>query len=247
MQDCGPNCNSTNDAVNQGTYFGCDGTGCYDGALGNCGSDQICMFTVATSAQVSNPIASFASYNNGVSISLPSVASSGSSAVTGTLTLGISSPTPSPPLAVYLMDPTGATDNNYLDFDTTFNGTTYGYQSTNSTTAFLDSGSNAFYFPSALTVCSDDPYFYCPSGTSSLSATIAGYDGSNSTSVSFSVANGDTLLNSSNSAFNNLGGPMSGSFDWGLPFFYNRTIYVGINGTSSYLNGSTVNGPFWAF
>jgi hypothetical protein len=202
---------------------------------------------MATSAQVSNPVAAFAAgFNNGVSLQLPNVGANGASGIVGTLTLGIPATTTN---AVYPMDPSGQTDAQYLDFDTTFNGTVYGYQSTHqSSTAFLDSGSNALYFPSNLTVCaSPNDSFYCPTTTQNLNATVAGYQGTSSTAVSFSVGNTISLLNTNNSAFSNLGGTSSAQFDWGLPFFFNRTVYVGIAGTSATINASSVNGPYWAF
>jgi hypothetical protein len=69
-----------------------------------------------------------------------------------------------------------------------------------------------------------------------------------------SVESADSLLNSTDAALNDLGGDScvapSGTacnattdyIDLGMPFFYGRTIFVGIAGESStYPNG------FWAF
>jgi hypothetical protein len=64
--------------------------------------------------------------------------------------------------------------------------------------------------------------------------------GSVSGVVSFTVSNADNLLNSNDAAFDDLGGTYDGGsaydgFDWGLPFFFGRTVYIGIDGTSSSL------------
>jgi hypothetical protein len=40
--------------------------------------------------------------------------------------------------------------------------------------------------------------------------------------VSFNVANAERLFDTGNAAFNDLAGPDSGDFDWGLPFFFGR-------------------------
>jgi hypothetical protein len=42
-----------------------------------------------------------------------------------------------------------------------------------------------------------------------------------------------------------LAGPFgdSSSFDWGLPFFYGRRVYIGLEGQSSSLGA----GPYYAF
>jgi hypothetical protein len=46
------------------------------------------------------------------------------------------------------------------------------------------------------------------------------------------------------SAFGNAAGPLPGnSFDWGLPFFYGRTVFTAINGTTT----PAGPGPFWAY
>lgn len=251
-QDCGDSssnpCASTNDQVNPGTYFGCNSTGCYDASHGSCGSDGVCVFTVPLTQQVVNPIASFsAGYNNGGSLTLPSISANGASAVSGTFTIGIPNTTTAG--NVYLADPSGMTDGSGSDFRTVYSSTTYGYPSTTSL-AFIDSGSNTIAFPSSMTECSDDPGFYCPSSTQNLSASIQGYQGTPSTSVNFSIVNVDSL-SGAYSAFNDIGtqGTIDSFtvFDWGLPFFFNRTVYVGLYNTQATINSSSETGPYWAF
>jgi len=85
-----------------------------------------------------------------------------------------------------------------------------------------------------------DP-FYCPPNALHLSATISGTSGGQAV-VPFQVANTQLLVDTQNSAYNNLGGDFS-TFDWGLPFFLGRTVFVGIEGQSSSLG----TGPFFAF
>jgi hypothetical protein len=71
--------------------------------------------------------------------------------------------------------------------------------------------------------------------------------GSQSSTIDFSIANATTLFNTDNSAFNNLGGPegSSGSdtFDVGLPFFFGVNVYTAIEGMTA---GGAV-GPYFAF
>jgi hypothetical protein len=253
-QDCGSDCaTSRNDQVNPGLYFGCDSTGCYNADNGNCSSDGACVYEVPLSNQVINPVANFASgANNGVSLSLPPITSPyGASAITtGTLHLGIGTLSS---VTVLGADPNGLVDGNIADFTTIFQGTTYGGATSNPSNqndpslAFIDSGSNAYFIPSTQPQCSDNPGFLCPSSTQSLSATMEGYTGSPSTNVSFSMANADALFNSGNSAYNNVCAASQGIFDWGLPFFFGKTVYVGLSGTTATINGSTSTGPYWAF
>ena len=69
-----------------------------------------------------------------------------------------------------------------------------------------------------------------------MSATLEGLNGG-SRSASFSVANAESLGadDSSLVAFATLAGSNSigTSFDWGLPFFYGRTVYVALQGAST--------------
>jgi hypothetical protein len=83
--------------------------------------------------------------------------------------------------------------------------------------------------------------FYCPPNAVDLSGTLIGAN-SSQTIVPFQVANTESLVATRNAAFNNLGGDLS-TFDWGLPFFLGRTVFIGIEGQSSSLG----TGPFYAF
>ena len=87
----------------------------------------------------------------------------------------------------------------------------------------------------------------CPANTTSFKATNQGNNAASGT-VSFSIADAETLFaNQGDSAFGNLGGVSSNSapfyFDWGLPFFFGRNVFVAIVGAST--PGGT--GPYWAY
>jgi hypothetical protein len=122
--------------------------------------------------------------------------------------------------------------------------TTFGTQSF---PGFIDSGSNGYFFldsaTTGLALCPDAAFFYCPASTTAVSITNHGINGTTS-AIAFSVGNADTLLkNDLFSAFGNIGGPSAGNVDWGLPFFFGRTVFTGIEGQSS--PGGV--GPYWAY
>ena len=216
QQDCGTLCAQ---AAIPGTYYACAGAACQ-------------AVAVELTRQVQNPVGLLASDNNGVVIDLPAVGATGAATVTGSLILGIGTRANNGlgNAVVFALDPTAGT------LTTVFNGQSY-------TRSFIDSGSNAIFFPDgATTVCSSG--FYCPASPQQLTATNLGTNGSSGT-VNFSVANADNLLNSSNTAFNNLAAPPSGipSFDWGLPFHFGRRVFTAIEGRSS-PGGS---GPYIAY
>jgi hypothetical protein len=117
--------------------------------------------------------------------------------------------------------------------------------------SFIDSGSNGLFFvDSTIASCSSSvgAQFYCPPSTLDLSATDQGNNGNTST-VSFQVANLSRLSDANFARDDVAGGASSiaglgsGYFDWGLPFFYGRTVYVAIEGQTA---GGTV-GPYFAF
>ncbi|GFE62768.1 DUF3443 domain-containing protein [Geobacter sp. AOG2] len=217
-EDCGTDCR---DYADNRQYYSVSGTS-----------------TVASVAplasQVINPVAALPVDNNGVIVTLPTVATAGATSATGSLTLGIGTQTNNVPSSV-----TAYPSDQYAEFLTTYNGTSY--------YGFLDTGSNGLFFPSTslLPACTVPGYsdWFCPSTTQSLTAVNAGYAGSPSGTVAFTIGNAITMFNTSNAVFPALGGPMSGGFDWGLPFFLGRTVYVGIDNKTSTLG----TGPYWAY
>ncbi len=187
--------------------------------------------------QVANPVAKLAMNNNGILLKFPSVAGFAAGSLTGTLILGIGTKSNNtlPGVTVLKADA-------YGNFKTEFDGKTF-------SNAFIDSGSNALFFPATngLTKCSDSgnaPGFFCPSSTQSFQATMKSATGSASQLVSFQVANAESLsASSSNMVFPALAGDIEDNFDWGLPFFFGRSVYIAIEGKSSNLG----TGPYWAF
>jgi Protein of unknown function (DUF3443) len=237
-----------NGILGVGVFVADCGTGCQTGAYSPtyyyvCSSGTCADSTVEQSQQVSNPVPSFQSDNNGVIVELPSIPSTGASTATGALVFGI--------------DTEG---NNGLGAATVFQadpgiGTiTTDYNGQTLSSSLLDSGSNGLYFAdSSITQCTGQlAGFYCPNPALSLSATISGASGSpsgTSSTVDFSVGDAATL-NGNFAAFDNLAGPLSsglssggGVFDWGLPFFFGRDVYVAIDGA----NTSAGAGPYFAF
>lgn len=219
-EDCGPNCANNADLD---VYYTCTG--------------KNCVSSVASlDRQVANPVAKLPANNNGVVLRLPSVPDTGAPTVQGSLVIGIGTQSNNTPTAGSV---TVMPANAEGHFRTSLNGTTYA-------NAFIDSGSNVIFFPSDMsTTCSRGVGYYCPTSKQSFTATQMGASGSAQKSVSFSIMNADDALdpNNPNWAFSNLGGKLQdNSFDWGLPFFFGRSVYVGIEGRAS----SIGTGPFWA-
>jgi Protein of unknown function (DUF3443) len=218
-QDCRSPCLASYDQ-----YYECPSSGCV-----STGNETLAQ-------QVVNPVAMFAADNNGVIVELPAVSAGGEPSVTGSLVFGI-----------------GTQSNNGLgsatvysapegSFTTIYNGQSY-------PGSFIDSGSNGYFFlDSSLTGLancgSEAAGFYCPSSTTNFTAANVTPSGT----VKFSIANAETLFaNTSNFALGNLGGVSSNSppyfFDWGLPFFFGRNVFVAINGRST----PSGTGPYWAY
>jgi len=216
-------------------YFECPSSGC---------ASTDTQIAIPAADQVMNPVILFAD-SNGVNIQLQPVTSTAAT-VSGSLIFGINTQT-----------------NNALGTATVFplsgDSFTTNFSNQALTDSFIDSGSNALFFPSTITVCPDNSSFYCPAGLTAESASNVGAGGSPTSIVTFNVDNADNLFNDNppgTAAFGTLAGPQgtantctaqgtgSCSFDWGLPFFYGRSVFTAID-------GATVNnvgtGPFWAY
>lgn len=214
-QDCGPACAPGTGDSNNTLYF-------------SCGSNSCAGTVVPLADQVQHPVWLLPSGNNGVVISLPNVPASGAPSVTGSLILGIDSAAANTPPANVV-----PARNGFVT--TVYKGRTFAQ-------SIIDSGSNGLFFPDAGLPACPAPLngFYCPPNALNLSATITGI---NAITVPFQVANTQSLVGTGNAAFNNLGGEFS-TFDWGLPFFLGRTVFVGIEGQPSSLG---ISGPYFAF
>ena len=197
-----------------------------------------CAIAIAPDLQVQNPVAMFDSDNNGVLVQLPALSSNGASSASGYLVFGVDTQ------ANNQLGSANVVPVNPFSgfFSTTINGTTR-YNS------FMDSGSNGLFFNDPLT---NSPLstscniaslgFYCPVLTQNMTASIQ--LARTSVDVKFSIVNADSLVQSGNYAFNTLGGKFdNASFDWGLPFFFGRSVFTVIEGHPV----GTLTGPFYAF
>ncbi len=231
-QDCGSSCAQV---VSNGDYYACPTT------------TACSQTTLAIASQVTDPVVYFQADNNGVIVELPPLGSTGTAAsVSGSLVFGIGTEGNNT-----LTTQNVLTADNYGDITTTYKGQAL-------TSSFFDTGSNAYYFndSSIPDTCVTQGNWFCPSSTLQLSATNSGQNGVLS-SVDFTIANAATEFNSypSNAAYDDIGAnagnqssycPNSAtncSFDFGLPFFFGRNVFVAFYGATT--SGGT--GPYFAY
>lgn len=218
-EDCGAGCAAHALA---GTYYECSASGCTGVAM-------------PLANQVSNPVASFAADNNGIALTMPAVAAGGATTLTGALIFGVDTQSNNNVglATVYAANSAG-------NFTTTYKGVAL-------TSSFLDSGSNGLFFSDlSITRCLVSVGFYCPSATLALSAVNSSANGATSGTVNFTIENLEALDPSVKAASvgGNIGrGTLSRTFDWGMPFFFGRTVFVAIDGAAT-LHGT---GPYWAY
>jgi hypothetical protein len=235
--DCGSACDPSSGTVQPLPYFSCSANlGCQPTPV-SCGN--LCGDTTPN-LQVTNPVFNFTGDNNGVILELPAVADAAAT-VSGSLIFGIGSQSNNAlgTATVFTLEP------NSDFFTTTYKGQAY-------SSSFIDSGSNGLFFPDAsIPACPTTPVdlssFYCPpSNLSGLTATNTGANNATNT-VTFGVDNTQTLVTNdpSDFAFSNLAGPLTGQFDWGLPFFYGRKVFTAIDGATPPTGVQT--GPFFAY
>ena len=241
VQDCGQHCTESPGLTssNPGLYYACSSA-----RTGDC---QVAAVPLAQ--QLANPVALFSQDNNGTIIELPAVPPAGAPSMVGSLVFGI-----------------GTRDNNAVSQETVLQLDSRGTFKTQypvdarPNLAFVDSGSNGLYFlSSALTAIPTCvgllSAFYCPAFTLNLTAKNQDAKGLVSVNVKFSIANAISLLSGrGNFVFDDLGGPSTAPssggigmsmayFDWGLPFFFGRSVFTAIEGKST----PAGTGPFVAF
>jgi hypothetical protein len=234
-QDCGAACVSPAPAANS-NYYGCT-------AAGVCTAENI-----ALANQVTNPVALFAADNNGVIVNLPNLQNAnGDATVAGEVIFGLGTQTdnalPTMGLTVLGADPTTG------DFNTTFNG------GTTALPALIDSGTDDYAFADTdpnMASCTATPPnnaawvgYYCPIvAPQSLSAVNTGVGANNATNtVQFAIADPNSFVSTATAFINLGGGQGSTRFTWGMPFFYGRKIYIGIDKAMV----GTLQGPFYAY
>lgn len=238
--DCGQLCAAS---VSQGSakYYDCPSSGC-GSAITRAAT------TTAPFEQLPNPIAAFATDNNGSIVVLPSVPAGGAATLSGTLFFGIGTQSNNALSAPSVITTTTSNSPHGAGLITTiYNGQTL-------VESYIDSGSSDLFFIDAnITACSDPNLkgYYCPAAPTNLAVTI---QGQNNAPVSLvqTLNSAQLLLTSPNSAFpgtgynpstnSNFTSPPS-SFDFGIPFFFGRRVYTAIEGRAA----GGVNGPYVAF
>jgi hypothetical protein len=196
-------------------YFGCGASGCTS-------------TTVPLSSQVANPVPSFAVNNNGVAMVLPAVPNGGAAALTGALIFGIGTQSNN-----QLGSATIYAVNRQGNFTTTYKGVSY-------PSSFIDSGSNAIFFSDPdIPLCSG---FYCPPQPLALTA-VNTSPTSVSATVDFRIESIRTLAPGAAAGHVGADIGLARSFDWGLPFFFGRTVFVAGSGALT----PAGPGPYWAY
>lgn len=228
-QDCGPDCDApvANDPLLPQVeyYFSCNASTCQAKLM-------------PTANQVPNPVTLFGADSNGVILQLPAIPASGASSASGYLVFGIGTQGNN-----VLGTATVLTSDDNGEFTTLFNGKTL-------SGSFIDSGSNGLYFAdSSLAMCQGSAAgFYCPATTQSFTATNQSQDGVQ-LPTNFAIANLQQI-STADFAIDDVGGGLGGStnlsgnyFDFGLPFFFGRTVFVAIEG----MPAAGATGPYYAY
>jgi hypothetical protein len=237
--DCGSYCTV---AGGYGTaiYYDCPSMGC-SAIIGRTASAS------APFQQLINPIVGMPVDNNGSIISLPAAPAAGETSLTGTLYFGIGTQTNNTLGSATVLTTTTSSSTDGAGFVTAlYNGQTLA-------DSYIDSGSSLYLFvDTTITPCTGTyAGYYCPASPLALSPTIQGTNNA-SASAAFTLYNAATALATNNSVTPGLGANpdvlniLNGypnSFDFGLPFFFGRNVYLAIEGRTA--GGTT--GPYVAF
>jgi hypothetical protein len=192
--------------------------------------------------QEPNPVTRFAADNNGSIIDLPAVAPAGAVTLSGSLIFGIDTQSNNQSGTQTVL-----TVSVNAELAMTFNGATLA-------NSFIDSGSNGIFFAdSNIATCTATGLttFYCPGNTLTLAVSIQGENGVMANNLTFNVGNTQTMLSTAPTNMYNvlpqLAGTLpagnSGTFDYGLAFFYGKRVAVAVEGDKT----SVGTGPYIAF
>ena len=235
-QDCGSACElqGRRSALN-GKYFACVNAAC----------SAVKGTTLAIDKQLQHVVARFPTDNNGFAIQMDSVPSGGAATAVGKMIVGLGT----------------RTNNQFPSLQvlaTTSQGYLYGTLSSNSpalsgsySSTFMDTGSNGIFFDAVgITSCTppNDSGFYCPLSDIVFNV-LLGSVGAAQAKGSFTVTNAAAIFQKGNAALPTLGGSLNspGLLDLGLPFFYGKTVVIGIEGMpATGVGASKATGPFYA-
>ena len=237
--DCGSYC-TADGGSSAAIYYDCPSSGC-SAIVGRAANAS------APFQQLPNPVAAFPADNNGVILTLPAVAQAGVATLTGTVTFGIGTQADNALGATNVLPvTTSASSLGPGVLTATYNGVQL-------TQSFLDSGSDDYFFiDTSLNPCTAPSLIalYCPLSPMLLSPVLTATTGATA-SGAFTLYSPLDLPASSNVA-PGLGVnptlvtpplPFANSFDFGLPFFFGRTVYTSIEGRAA----GSVQGPYFAF
>jgi hypothetical protein len=231
QEDCGSGCTKYS---NNGIYYSCTSSSTGASCTGT---------TVSLANQVTNPIALLTSnYDNGVVLELPSLSGGAAPSASGYVVFGIgtvSNNTPSASVESYAASSVTTSTASAGTFDINCNGQDYA-------SSYIDSGSNAIFFSNAASdLPTNSGSWYVPTSALTLDALVTATGGATTTYVPLTITNFDTTVSTPNYAYSTIAGNLgvSGTFDLGLPFFFGRNTYVGLEAHSS----SIGNGTYWAF
>lgn len=225
VEDCGNACVGA--ATPLPVYYGCTVAACTPE-------------NVPLTAQVANPVAKFATDNNGLIVKLPDLQNAnGDATVQGQVIFGLGTQTDNVPPA------TGITvlgTDNGGDFIATYNG------GTTALPARIDSGTDAIMVSDpSIVVCSSGPFvgYYCPTVAPFSAFAVNSGVGTNNASntVNFAIADPNSFVAGAAAFIDLAGGGGASGFTWGMPFFYGRKVYVGFDRHTA----GTLAGPYFAY
>lgn len=207
-----------------------------------------CSFLSAPGGlSVQNPVYLLPQDNNGVIVYLDPIPDGGASEGVGAVVLGVDTEANNDPNFISSGDAYHCVESSSSAFFTNYKGQQI-WQS------IADTGSNMLFFQdSSLPQCALTLFTtgYCPNPEVNLTASVHGNTGTPQ-ALSFTVGNGAALYDSGNSAFDDLAAPLEITggidFDWGLPFFFGRSVFITYGSSSSTVCGSGgITANMWGF